>query len=382
MKLSFARLGRLWRAPVPLLTKELAEQAARRRTYVVRVIYAALLFLVFALILHDRLRHAGTDPFYMFGYGRHLFEAIVFLQFIGICAFLPAMMSGVITYEKERQSLALLLMTDLGPWEILFQKYFGRLIPMFSFLLLSLPLLAICYSFGGITTNELSAGIFLLLLCCLQVGALAILCSAFCRTTAAAFISSYILGAVIYAGPAMLWALLAGANIISWRAWNEDVILALFPPHVFDDTRTAAFSTVLVRSIPIVVSTVLLMVVARIALVRRAFATRKQRLLKLFKRQDRFWTRLNRLVGGVILVKDKGGLPEDEPVKWREVTKKPLGKVNYLLRLMVLIEVPLVLMAITFIVGTGGRGQRESLSAMVIALWAGRGRQERQRRLQ
>ncbi|HUW55574.1 MAG TPA: ABC transporter permease subunit, partial [Planctomycetota bacterium] len=369
MRSSFERLGRLWRAPVPLLGKELAEQAARRRTYVIRVVYAALLFLVFALLLHDRLRHTGTDPFYILGAGKQLFEAIIYLQFTGICLFLPAMMSGVITYEKERQSLALLLMTDLGPWEILLQKYFGRLIPMFTFLLLSLPLLAICYSLGGVTTIELSAGVFLLLLSCLQLGALAIMCSAFCRTTAASFISSYILGAVIYAGPAVLWAVLAESGVISWSDWDEDVVLALFPPFVFDYARSKTFSVVLTRNIPIVISTVVLMAVARVALVKRAFAAPKQRLLKLFKRQDRFWNRLNRLVGGIVLVKDRGGLPENEPVKWREVTKKPLGKVNYLLRLMVMVEVPLVLAAIALVVGASGRGQHESLSVIALVLW-------------
>jgi len=370
MRFSLSRLGRFLRAPMPLLGKELTEQAARRRTYVMRVIYASLLFLVFALLLHDRLRIAGRDPFNMFGSGRQLFEAIVYLQFTGICVFLPAMMSGVITYEKERESLALLLMTDLGPWEILLQKYFGRLIPMFTFLLLSLPLLAICYSFGGVTTNELSAGVFLLLLSCLQIGAFSIMMSAWCRTTTAAFISSYIFGAVLYLGPALFCLLLDVMNVHNFRGSDEDIVFALFPPYVFDDTRSSSFDVVAVQSIPIMVSTVVFMIIARIALVRRAFLARKQRLLRIFKSQDVFWNRLNRLVGGVVLVKDTGGLPGNDPVKWREVTKKPLGKINYLLRLMVIVEVPLVLAAIALMVHASGRGRLESLSAVVMILWA------------
>ena len=48
------------RAGFPLLAKELAEQAARRRTYIVRILYAVLLFLIFAVFLRKEFKHTGV----------------------------------------------------------------------------------------------------------------------------------------------------------------------------------------------------------------------------------------------------------------------------------------------------------------------------------
>ena len=41
---------------LPLLGKELLEQAARKRTYVIRTLYASLLFFVCYLMFYDTLR--------------------------------------------------------------------------------------------------------------------------------------------------------------------------------------------------------------------------------------------------------------------------------------------------------------------------------------
>ena len=53
---------RLQKLGLPLLAKELIEQAARKRTYVVRVLYAALLFFVAFLAFYETLS-AGLDPY-------------------------------------------------------------------------------------------------------------------------------------------------------------------------------------------------------------------------------------------------------------------------------------------------------------------------------
>ena len=191
------------RVPLPLLVKELLEQAARRRTYVVRVVYAACLFTAFAFIYYEAMgswRVSGAR----LGQGQEMLRALVAFQTIGIFLFLPALMSTAITREKENRSLTLLLVTAMRPREIVLQKYLGGLIPMFTLLLLSLPLLAISYAFGGIEPLELLSMAGWLFLTCLLVGAVSIMCSAWCRTSVAAFISSYLLSLAIALGSFLL----------------------------------------------------------------------------------------------------------------------------------------------------------------------------------
>ena len=134
---------------LPLLAKELLEQAARKRTYIVRVVYAALLFFAASLFFYETLKVGTASPLAVLGRGKDLFAILVGLQFAGIYSFMPAMTCAVLTHEKERASLQLLFLTRLGPWTILFEKLTSRLIPMFGFLLLSLPLLAFAYTLGG-----------------------------------------------------------------------------------------------------------------------------------------------------------------------------------------------------------------------------------------
>ncbi len=191
-------------AGLPLLAKELTEQAARRRTFVIRVVYATILFLTASLFFYETLSVAGASPLAVLGRGKNMFAVLVGLQFAGIYFFMPAMTCSVITQEKERASLQLLFLTRLGPWTILFEKLLGRMVPMGCFLLLSLPLLGFAYTLGGVSREMLWKGTWLLSLATIQMGTLALMCSAFFRTTVGAFMASYLIAFLMFFGPYFL----------------------------------------------------------------------------------------------------------------------------------------------------------------------------------
>ena len=346
---------------MPLLAKELTETAARRRTYVLRVVYGLLLFGVFALNLPYQLRHGNYDALSIMGAGREMLEVIFGIQFFGIALFLPAMMCGRIAEEKERDSLVLLFLTDLGPWSIVLQKFLGGLVPMLSFLLLALPLGAISYAFGGVTTEGLALGLYALLLACLQVGAIALLCSAFCRTTVAALVSTYLLAAAFYLGPVLLSELSQVVLGSDWRLSHRESSIHI-PPALLFDSDGDGLRTLLIRSIPILGSIAFFLGLARFFLVRRAFAPASSFFLRLFRRLDGVMQRANRLTGHRMLLREKASLPEDEPIAWREMTHKALGKVHYLVRILVVIEIP-ILVICGFASADNYRGQSELLSA-------------------
>ena len=211
----------LTRLGLPLLAKELIEQAARKRTYVVRVLYAIFLFFLAFVFFHGTLQIGAASPLAVLGRGREMFTTLLNLQFAGIYLFLPAITCSVLTQEKERASLQLLFLTRLGAWTILFEKLLSRLIPMFSYLLLSLPLLAFAYTLGGITSGQFWSGVGLLALAAVQMATLALACSAFFRTTSGAFIWSYLLSAVMLFGPALIWVVLDYFTGISPRRFAE-----------------------------------------------------------------------------------------------------------------------------------------------------------------
>ncbi len=347
----------------PLLAKELTEAAARRRTYVLRVVYGAALFAVFAAMAPRWLWRGSYDPLSVMGAGRDMFENILVLQFVGIGLFLPAMMCGRIAEEKERDSLVLLFLTDLGPWSIVLQKYLGGLVPMLSFFLLAMPLAAVAYAFGGVTTDALGTGLYTLLLACLQVGALALMCSAWCRTTVSALMSTYLLATVFYAGSPILAEILR--EFVRGSHWweRERDITLLIPPAMYAYHRGKPWADVALRSIPILVSIATFLLLARVFLVRRAFVPPSSFFLRLFRRLDGVMHRANRITGHRMLLRETRSLPDDDPIAWREMTRKALGKVHHLVRILTAIELPIIfLCAFASVSVEGHSGQSEMLS--------------------
>jgi ABC-type transport system involved in multi-copper enzyme maturation permease subunit len=312
------------RLGLPLLAKELVELAARRRTYIVRSAYALLLFLAFALFYYARVPQVGARRVSMMGAGRDMFNFMVAIQAIGIYVFLPAMVAGVITYEKERGALELLFLTGLRPWQILFQKLLGRLVPMMTFLLLSLPLLAVAYSFGGIETGHLAFSVYLLFTTCVQVAAFALMISAWCRTGTEATVRTYGGGFLLGVCTSILGGVLM--EVSSGRSLAPMLPFLSLAPISILAFQSMPFGPGLPPGSSLLpwAWTVLFLLAARRFLVSRAFLPAK-------RRKDLF-RRLGDLIAGRGRRKRRKGvrrtltsLPRERPIFWREVALSSLG---------------------------------------------------------
>ena len=336
------RMARLCK--LPLLAKELTEQAARKRTYQVRFVYTTLLFVATCLLFYGNLSSEGTTS--VLGRGRPMFNQLVILQFWGIYLLLPATVCGVISSEKEKESLSLLMLTTLTPWQIIVQKLFGQLIPMFTYLFISFPLMAIAFSNGGVTASHMWSGILLLALTCLQVGSFSIACSAFFRTTYEAFVASYLCFLVMCY-----------------------MIPSLYAPFVFEWAESRAMQQAVAGATTIIFSIFGFLFLARVFLESRAFVPARNYLLELFRHLDETFTEMNHVTGGIVLVKDVDMLPGREPVAWRETSKKSLGTVRYLFRMLVVLELPL-LWVFQLSRGPLGGVPAGSVTVLLYVLWA------------
>ncbi|MBN1808229.1 MAG: ABC transporter permease subunit [Planctomycetes bacterium] len=305
---------------LPLLARELVEQAGRRRTYVVRVVYASLFFLGVLLTYIFDVADMANSPVNVYGRGSVIGDSVFGFQIAGVYLFLPAMMAGVITREKEAGSLQLLLITDMGPWEILFQKYLSRLVPMLSFMLLSLPAVALAYSLGGLSAGGVAFGVVYLFLAGLEIGAVALFASTISDTSTGALIRSYM------------------------------VIIVILPIFQFIGMGfvmffggIAVFIGMLVSTIPV---TIFFLGMSRVYFLRRAFPRPGRSFLGFFKRVDRVLNAVNRSLGGVVIAGDSSSLPGDRPVLWREINRRALGRFRYLLRILIILEFPVLLLHI------------------------------------
>tara|TARA_R110002111_G_scaffold153375_1_gene220174 strand:- start:133122 stop:134993 length:1872 start_codon:yes stop_codon:yes gene_type:complete len=362
---------KLWKFQfsLPLLAKELTELSNRRRTYIIRTIYALLFLGCVGFIYIEEMSRLQNNPMAILGRGRQIFESMIYLQFFAIYLFLPAITCSVITQEKERNSLGLLLITRLSPSTIILEKYLGRLITMVTFLMLGLPILAFAYSLGGVSPAMFINGLWLLILTMLQVAALGVLCSSFFRTTVSAFIATYLLGFLMLFGPSIAFELnlFFYGDVVEWLArsmqripfWknsptrgNWEFNFLLFAPYWFDrfGRSGGAISVVstFVFSIPIIISTFVFLIFSHYFLVRRAFLPSRNYLLNVFKTLDRLFSSINnnRVTRGIVLINDQVHLPDEKPIAWRETAKKSLGTFRYLFRILVALEVPVLFLCI------------------------------------
>jgi ABC-type transport system involved in multi-copper enzyme maturation permease subunit len=340
---------------LPILRKDLTELAARRRTYIARFAYALVLFVTACTLFYGNIGlTAGASE--TLGRGHAHFMGLLFFQLAALYLIVPVLTASAITAEKERETLALLLVTTLSPRQIVLQKYASRMTPILSFVFLSFPLMAITYTFGGVTITDLVLGIVLLIYMCLELGAFAILCSAIFRTTVEALCATYLGFPILaLAFPGVCSSqFMASASIGSGHppAVSPEVTLGLV---TLASTGYATFFLVACLSL------------AESVLVNRAFVPYRSLLLQFFRWVDRRYEKMNVLTGGIVLMRDRDLLPKRHPVRWRETQKKSLGTFRYLFRVFVALEVP-VLIAIQWIRGTSPLDD-STMTGLLFVIW-------------
>jgi ABC-type transport system involved in multi-copper enzyme maturation permease subunit len=274
---------------------------------------------------------------------------------------------------------------------IILEKLASRLVPMLTFLLLTFPVLAFVYSLGGVDTTVLLSTLWLLLCECVFYASIGLLCSSWFSTTASAFICSYIVVGMIimfsqilglgYRYPVVtpfdVWNFAFGRmneyNVyMSNRGWLQQMLF-----EALRETSAAAGGLLMTRvmllismSVPSLLASGFFVLLARFFLIRRAFVSSSSVLLRVFKRVDTFFTKLNdNTTGGVVLIKDYDSLPAFDPVAWRERSKKSLGKARYLFRVLIVLEGPVLFICLA----TAEFSQSvdfDGLRVLLLLMWA------------
>jgi ABC-type transport system involved in multi-copper enzyme maturation permease subunit len=270
----------------PLLGKELLEQSARKQMYVIRVVYALVLFGAFSIYY---VRHLAEGPVLALGRGLGPFQFLVTAQLVTIYLFLPPLMAGALAQEKERETLGLLFLTDLTAWELILQKYVGRLIPMLTLLFLSLPLLAVAYSLGGVSAGMLYSSAATLFLTCLWVGAVSLECSAHEASTFQALLRA--------------WGICLA--FVACCAFGPLSFMMAIPRVIGPPAGSAVYLYPTFTAIYYLVPTWLFLLRAQQILEARAFVQRRNPFGQQFKQLDQYWKDLRKLIRAILRKRDR-----------------------------------------------------------------------------
>jgi ABC-type transport system involved in multi-copper enzyme maturation permease subunit len=147
--------------PGPIFRVELVSVARRRRYFILRVLYAALILLVLWMTYSSSyyIYNSSGQPSiqYSAALAASFFMSFTWLQLLAILFVGPAMAAGTIASERERRTIEYLFATDLSNAEIVLGKTLARLTLLGQFVLVGLPILFLFRLLGGIPAQALLA---------------------------------------------------------------------------------------------------------------------------------------------------------------------------------------------------------------------------------
>ncbi len=344
---------------LPLLLKELQEQAVRKRTVVMRVVVAATAYFIFVIAFSEQFsNHRGS----VLGRGDDIFSLVAGMQFLAAFGILPLLLAGSIAHEKETDTLQLLVVSRMSAWSILWQMLLARLIPFFGYLSLTFPLLGIAYSIGGVEANQILSLAYLIGLTSLNVAALSIFVSTIAVTTVSAFIGVFVLGGVFYLGPAIL------VEMFELYALRKTAA-SFFPISLYSEYYRNGVWPMVAASWHMWLTTIGFLLLARFFFYRRAFVRGTGLLRRVFSRVDRITNAANRQLGGIRFGGKGAGVPgDDRPVRWRELQRRGLDRSNHTVRLSLFLLVPAIGGGVIAL-RLDTRFTGELLSAVILFYW-------------
>ncbi len=161
----------------PLFGKELRVSSRRRRNYVLRFVYVALLTVFVAILWISIVETSASTTFQksrMALIGKTVVRTITMFQFIALQLIAVIMLSTSISDEIHHRTLGLLMTTPISSLQIITGKLLSKLLQLVLLLAISMPLLAVVRVFGGVPWGYLLSSLCITLTAVLFAGSLSL----------------------------------------------------------------------------------------------------------------------------------------------------------------------------------------------------------------
>ena len=233
------RVRTFWTTLRAVLTRELRWRMRGRRAFVIATVTVLVLGLVVfgidALVsgsAADNARWQFSDgvtgePIPVAGVstsvsavtGQSVFTGLLGLLTVLILLIAPALTSGAIASEREKQTLELLVTTPVSTLGMLVGKLLGSLVYVLLLIVASVPLMSLVFAFGGVAPEDLLRAYLMLLALAFGMGALGLFLSALIGRTQVATVVAYLVvfGLVVGTGALYTWMYASSASDDGFR---------------------------------------------------------------------------------------------------------------------------------------------------------------------
>jgi ABC-type transport system involved in multi-copper enzyme maturation permease subunit len=203
-----------------VLTRELRWRWRGKRAFAIAAITVLLLGLLVFLI-HQLLAGSGdSDVRWMLAdpqtgeplpvtaisaetsvrIGRAVYTALLTVLTIFVLMIAPALTAGVISAEREKQTMELLVTSPASTLGLVVGKLLSSLAYVVLLIVASIPLMAIAYAFGGVGPEDVLRAYLVILVIAVGMGAMGLFFSALVGRTQVATVLSYIVVLVLVLG--------------------------------------------------------------------------------------------------------------------------------------------------------------------------------------
>ncbi len=174
----------------PILTSSAVRRMRSIRLPLVLLGYAIMMTAIAYVGYAQYMDHVFVT---MLGQGNRMHGILIMLQCVLLVLISPAMTSGAIAGERERQTLEMLLVTRTGAYRIVMGKLLESMMSLVLVVLCGLPAMCLNLLLGGVTVSQILLTECYLIALAFAAGAIGVFASSLCRTTMVSTIVSYIL---------------------------------------------------------------------------------------------------------------------------------------------------------------------------------------------
>lgn len=162
--------------------------------------YNMILAIVTIAIFYDMLNTSKYTGAVEYANMIQIYIIIAYIQFAMLLLIVPGLTAGAISGERERQTLDILLSTQLKPWQIIIGKLESSLSVVLLLSITSIPIVSSVFIFGGIKLIDLGILIILLVVEAVFIGTIGLMFSAIFKKTSTATVLTYATLLVIFLG--------------------------------------------------------------------------------------------------------------------------------------------------------------------------------------
>ncbi|MBS4189196.1 ABC transporter permease [Bacillus sp. FJAT-49705] len=187
----------------PVLNKEFKLRFRSFKSFLGILFYLlALGLIIVGFVFIESL--SNTTGFFKPDQSRTIFIMLSFLQLALILFITPGLTAGVISSERERQTLNILLTTTQSSASIVLSKLISSLSYLLLLIVASLPLYSFVFLFGGISPGQVLITISFYMFTMLVFGSLGVLFSTLIRKTIVSMVTTYGVTLFLAGGTAFL----------------------------------------------------------------------------------------------------------------------------------------------------------------------------------